>query len=43
MPIAIPNQWTVNTEVAVIYQFDTLSATNVVARFGVDNGIFVWL
>jgi len=41
--IAIPNQWTVGTEVAVIYQFDTLSATNVVARFGVDNGMFVWL
>ena len=42
-PISIPNSWTVGTEVAVIYQFDTLSATNVVARFGVDNGIFAWL
>jgi hypothetical protein len=41
-PITIPNSWTVETEVAVIYQFDTLGATNVVARFGVDNGIFVW-
>jgi len=40
---SIPNQWTVNTEVAIIYQFDTLQATNVVARFGVDNGIFAWL
>lgn len=39
----IPNMWTVGTEVAVIYQFDTLSATNVVAQFGVDNGIYVWL
>lgn len=39
----IPNSWTVGSEVAVIYQFDTLSATNVVASFGVDNGIFVWL
>lgn len=28
---------------AVIYQFDTLGATNVVASFGVDNGIFAWL
>jgi hypothetical protein len=39
----IPNQWTVGSEVAVIYQFNTLEATNVVARFGVDNGIFAWL
>ena len=40
---AIPNQWAVGTEVAVIYQFDTLGATNVVANLGVDNGIFAWL
>lgn len=40
---SIPNSWTVEEEVAVIYQFDTLEATNVVASFGVDNGIFVWL
>jgi hypothetical protein len=40
---SIPNGWTVGTEVAVIYQFNTLGATNVVAQFGVDNGIFAWL
>jgi hypothetical protein len=40
---AIPNGWPVGDEVAVIYQFNTLGATNVVARFGVDNGIFAWL
>lgn len=40
---SIPNSWTVGTEVAAMYQFDTLGATNVVAQFGVDNGIFVWL
>lgn len=40
---AIPNGWAVGTEVAVIYQFNTLGATNVVAQFGVDNGIYVWL
>jgi hypothetical protein len=40
---AIPNNWAVGTEVGIIYRFDTLAATNVVARFGVDNGIFVWL
>ena len=39
----IPNAWTPGTEVAIIYQFDTLEATNVVASFGVDNGIFAWL
>lgn len=40
---SIPNLWAVNTEVAVMYQFNTLGATNVVAKFGVDNGIFAWL
>lgn len=40
---SIPNSWTPGHEVAVIYRFDTLGATNVVARFGVDNGIFAWL
>lgn len=42
-PIPIPNSWTPGTEVAVIYQFDTLGATGVTASFGVDNGIFLWL
>ncbi len=40
---SIPNSWAIGTEVAVMYQFNTLGATNVVAKFGVDNGIFVWL
>lgn len=40
---SIPNAWAVGTEVAVMYRFDTLGATNVVAQFGVDNGIYVWL
>ncbi len=40
---SIPNSWTPGNEVAIIYQFNTLGATNVVASFGVDNGIFVWL
>lgn len=42
-PISIPSAWAVGTEVAVIYKFDTLDAQNVVAKFGVDNGIFAWL
>lgn len=40
---SIPNSWAVGTEVAVMYRFDTLGATNVLAQFGVDNGIYVWL
>ena len=40
---AIPNSWAVGTEVAIIYQFNTLGAINVQARFGVDNGIYAWL
>lgn len=40
---SIPNAWTPGTEVAIIYQFDTLGATNVQASFGVDNGMFAWL
>ena len=42
-PPAIPNSWAVGTEVAIIYQFNTLGAINVQASFGVDNGIFAWL
>jgi hypothetical protein len=40
---SIPNDWIPSTEVAVMYRFDTLGATNVQAEFGVDNGIFIWL
>lgn len=40
---SIPNSWAVGTEVGVIYRFDTLGATNVLAQFGVDNGLYVWL
>jgi len=40
---SIPNTWTPGDEVATIYRFDTLGATNVQASFGVDNGMFAWL
>lgn len=40
---SIPNTWTPGEEVGIIYQFDTLGATNVQASFGVDNGMFAWL
>ena len=40
---SIPNTWTPGDKVGIIYQFDTLGATNVEASFGVDNGIFARL
>jgi hypothetical protein len=40
---SIPNNWAVVTEVAIMYQFNTLGATGVSAKFGIDNGIFAWL
>jgi hypothetical protein len=44
-PQAIPTTWAINDETAIIYQLDGGGAglQNVVASFGVDNGIFVWL
>ena len=43
--VAIPNSWTINDETAIIYKFDggATGLSDVVAKFGVDNGIFVWL
>jgi len=44
--VAIPLNWTpINTENAIIYKIDAGSGglNNVVAQFGIDNGIFVWL
>lgn len=41
-PVAIPNTWAINSETAIIYTL-TGALTNVIASFGVDNGIFVWL
>jgi hypothetical protein len=41
---AIPAGWTVGTETAIIYAIDAGDGLdNVIASFGVDNGIFVWL
>jgi len=41
----IPKNWAVNTETAIVYEIDAgpTGLNDVVARFGVDNGIFVWL
>lgn len=42
-PVQVAPNWPLFSELAVVYQFDTLGATNVVAKFGVDNGIYIWL
>lgn len=44
-PVAIPSNWAVETETAIIYAIDggTTGLTDVVASFGVDNGLAVWL
>jgi hypothetical protein len=44
-PQAIPGGWAVNTETAIIYEIDggANGFNNVIANFGTDNGIFVWL
>ncbi len=44
-PVAIPASWTLKTETAIIYELDggTGGLRNVLASFGVDNGLFVWL
>lgn len=38
-----PKNWAVGTEVALVYTIETGGASNVRARFGVDNGLSVWL
>lgn len=42
---AIPSNWTVNDETAIIYELSGGAGglSNVTASFGIDNGIFVWL
>lgn len=41
----IPRSWAVNDETAIVYIINagTNGLVNVVAQFGVDNGIFAWL
>lgn len=42
---AIPSTWAVNTETAIIYEISggATGLTNVEAKIGVDNGVFLWL
>lgn len=42
---SIPGSWDVNDETAIIYTIDagTTGLKNIEAKFGVDNGLYVWL
>jgi hypothetical protein len=44
-PTIVPTQWPVNQELGIVYLLDggEWGYDNVVARFGIDNGLFVWL
>ncbi|WP_103332644.1 VPLPA-CTERM sorting domain-containing protein [Pseudotabrizicola formosa] len=44
-PVNIPSTWSINSETAIIYAIDAgaTGLSNVIASFGVDNGLFVWL
>jgi hypothetical protein len=42
-PVAIPAGWALNTETAIIYEFDLASVSDLHIDLGVDNGIVVWL
>lgn len=44
-PVAIPSSWAVESETAIIYTIDAGSTglSNVIAEFGVDNGVLVFL
>nr|WP_320012195.1 PEP-CTERM sorting domain-containing protein [uncultured Desulfobulbus sp.] len=43
--VLIPSTWSVYEETAVIYEINAgvTGLSNVIAKFGVDNGLFVWL
>jgi hypothetical protein len=43
VPVAIPATWAVNTETAIVYDFNLASASSLHIDLGVDNGIVVWL
>ncbi len=42
-PVAIPSGWAVNTETAIVYNFNLATASSLHLDLGVDNGIVVWL
>lgn len=42
-PVNIPSNWTVNTDTAIVYDFNLTSMSDLKLDFGVDNGIVLWL
>jgi hypothetical protein len=42
-PVAIPKEWKVNDETAIVYDFLLSSSSNLHIDIGVDNGLLVWL
>ena len=43
VPVTIPATWAVNTETAIVYNFNLATVSNLHIDLGVDNGIVVWL
>jgi hypothetical protein len=39
----IPATWAVNTETAIVYEFTLAQQSQLIASFGVDNGLYVWV
>jgi hypothetical protein len=39
----IPATWAVNTETAIVYEFTLAQQSQLLASFGVDNGLYVWV
>jgi len=42
-PQAIPDEWAVPDETAIIYQFELTEASNFTVDIGIDNGIYAWI
>lgn len=42
-PVAIPASWAINTETAIVYNFNLAMASSLHIDVGVDNGVLVWL
>lgn len=44
-PVGIPSTWAVNSETAIVYEFDAgaTGLTNFIVNIGIDNGVYVWL
>lgn len=41
--VAIPSTWAVNTETAIVYNFNTAGPVDLSIDVGVDNGVLIWL